>query len=218
LGAKADLSGATFTGTVRTAVLAHPTPSVYSALFTNHDTGSVGIVATVATNKALTVRGAGSQTGDLQQWQRSDGTVVGRVRDGGQIGVGNLITGTAFFVDMTQLGGTQAAVRIRGAASQSANLQEWQNSAGTVLTKIEASGNIVAPNTTGAINSGTFILGSRNSGGELTLVRQSAATSNPGALLARLYFRDGTNAGTLRLCVRAGAAGAETTIFDNIPQ
>ena len=51
----------------------------------------------------------------------------------------------------------------------------------------------------------------------MTMVRQSAASSNPGALLARLYFRDGTTTGTLKLVVRAGAAGAETTIFDNIP-
>ena len=106
---------------------------------------------------------------------------------------------------------------VRGAASQSANLQEWQNSAGTVLTRIESTGNLVVPGTTGAISSGTFIIGSRNSGGEMTMVRQSAASSNPGALLARLYFRDGTTTGTLKLVVRAGAAGAETTIFDNIP-
>jgi len=32
---------------------------------------------------------------------------------------------------------------IRGAASQSANLQEWQNSAGTVLVQIQSGGNIV---------------------------------------------------------------------------
>jgi hypothetical protein len=58
----------------------------------------------------------------------------------------------------------------------------------------------------------------RNSGAELTFNRQTAATTNPGANIARLYFRDGTNTGTLRLVVRAGASGAETTILDNIPQ
>jgi hypothetical protein len=69
-----------------------------------------------------------------------------------------------------------------------------------------------------AVASNQFILGTRNSGGELTLVRETAATTNPGANLARIYFRDGTNAGTLKLVVRAGTAGAETTILDNIPQ
>jgi hypothetical protein len=46
------------------------------------------------------------------------------------------------------------------------------------------------------------------------------ATSTPGNLstgVARLYFRDGTTVGTLKLVVKA-AAGAETTILDNIPQ
>ena len=57
-----------------------------------------------------------------------------------------------------------------------------------------------------------------NSGGRLQLVKQTAADSNPGANNARIYFRDGTTAGTLKLVVRAGAAGAETTILDNIPQ
>jgi hypothetical protein len=33
-----------------------------------------------------------------------------------------------------------------------------------------------------------------------------------------LYFRAGTNTGTLKLVVRAGAAGAETSIIDNIDQ
>ena len=37
---------------------------------------------------------------------------------------------------------------VRGATSQTANLQEWQNSAGTVLAKIDAYGNITAPNLT----------------------------------------------------------------------
>ena len=61
-------------------------------------------------------------------------------------------------------------------------------------------------------------MGSRNSGGELTLVRESAATTNPGANIARLYFRDGTTGGTLKLVVRAGAAGVEESLFDNIDQ
>jgi len=43
---------------------------------------------------------------------------------------------------------------IRGAASQSANLQEWQNSGGTVLAKVDSSGILFTPNlnlTTGNI-------------------------------------------------------------------
>lgn len=55
-------------------------------------------------------------------------------------------------------------------------------------------------------------------GGAVTLIKMAGAGSFPGAGFGKLYFRDGTNGGTLRLVVRAGAAGAETTILDNIPQ
>jgi hypothetical protein len=111
---------------------------------------------------------------------------------------------------------TQVGAVVRGAASQSANLQEWQNSAGTVLAKVIAGGNAYA---TDFRTTNTYgILGEANSGGRVVLTKQTAATPNVGAGVGNLYFRDGTNAGTLKLVVRAGAAGAETTILDNIPQ
>lgn len=42
--------------------------------------------------------------------------------------------------------------------------------------------------------------------------------TNPGAGQAKLYFVAGTTGGTLKLVVKAGAAGTQTTILDNIPQ
>lgn len=39
-------------------------------------------------------------------------------------------------------------ITVNGAASQSANLQEWKNSSGTTLTSINSSGNIIAPEAT----------------------------------------------------------------------
>jgi hypothetical protein len=57
----------------------------------------------------------------------------------------------------------------------------------------------------------------QNTGGYLRVRKQSAATTNPGADTASLYFRDGTLPNTLKLVARAGTAGAETTIYDNIP-
>jgi hypothetical protein len=41
-------------------------------------------------------------------------------------------------------GAAYVPLTIQGAASQTANLQEWQNSAGTVLAKIDALGNLTA--------------------------------------------------------------------------
>jgi len=61
-------------------------------------------------------------------------------------------------------------------------------------------------------------LSEESAGGRLRLTKATAIMTNPGANLAKIYLRDGTNAGTLKLVIRAGAAGAETTILDNIPQ
>jgi len=122
-------------------------------------------------------------------------------------------------------------LRINAAASQSGNLLEIRNSAGTVLARVESTGAVMfgagnmSVTNTGSIfaaalstNVGRISMGEENSGGRLTITRQTAATTNPGANIARFYLRDGTNAGTLKFVVRAGASGAETTILDNIPQ
>jgi len=64
------------------------------------------------------------------------------------------ITGSGGLRVNSAFGGAQAAITagsaattgaiIRGAASQTANLQEWQDSAGTVLNRINSAGQIVA--------------------------------------------------------------------------
>jgi hypothetical protein len=181
--------------------------------------GQLGVVSATAARQGLIVRGAASQSANLQEWQESNAGVPSAVTAFGGFRIrtfGATYSDTSLAVQAGYT--TEVPVRVRGVASQTANLTEWQNSAGTILTRIESTGNLVVPGTTGAISSGTFIVGSRNSGAEITMVRQTAATSNPGANLARMYFRDGTDAGTLKLVVRAGASGAETTILDNIPQ
>jgi hypothetical protein len=110
---------------------------------------------------------------------------------------------------------------IRGVAGQSADLLQIQNSGGTALARVDASGNLRSTgslfSSTVETTSGLIALTEVNSGGNLRMTKQTATPNNPGANIARIYFRDGTNAGTLKLVVRAGTAGAETTILDNIP-
>ena len=166
----------------------------------------------------LVLKGASGQTANLLQMQTSDGNVRSRITNTGAVRIGGDIASTGLAVNMDFIGAGGVGAVIRGAASQSANLQEWQNSGGTAVASVGSGGNFLFPSLSNAVASNQFILGTRNSGGELTLVRETAATTNPGANLARLYFRDGTNANTLKLVVRAGASGAETTILDNIPQ
>ena len=195
----------------------------------------------------LVLKGASGQTAFLTEWQNSGGTVLASVSNVGHLRTTSLrfsanngtiedINGVSPYVAFTT-GNIRFDARtstfiplvVRGAASQSANLQEWQNSAGTVLSRISSSGQIVTTqsmvssgdvvSTGGAVKAfnGLVTLGGVNSGGFTQMTKQTAATTNPGAGIGSIYFRDGTTAGTLKLVVRAGAAGAETTILDNIP-
>jgi hypothetical protein len=117
---------------------------------------------------------------------------------------------------MYSTGTASVGLVVKGVASQSANLQEWQNSGGTAIAKVDSAGIVYGAQIRTASSLG--LLTEASSGGAITLARPTAAFSNPGANTGRLYFRDGTTTGTLKLVVRAGAAGAETTILDNIPQ
>lgn len=97
--------------------------------------GNVGgdtITASGAAVKGLVVRGAASQTANLQEWQDSAGTVLTRVAAGGAI----------FTRNASVIGDTAGIVQflVQGAASQTGNLQNWANSAGTVLLAVNAAG------------------------------------------------------------------------------
>jgi hypothetical protein len=181
----------------------------------------LGVIAGAATTVGAVIRGAASQSANLQEWQTSAGTANTYVGSAGQIRTSVSIRSVSMDAVTSQLGIqsgnalTPTAI-LRGFASQTANLQEWQNDGGTALARVLSDGQLVSS----AINtSNNYVrLLEANSGGTLQLTRMTAAAGNPGANVARLFLRDGTNAGTLKLVVRAGAAGAETTILDNIPQ
>ena len=232
----------------------------------------VSVVPTSATNIPVAIRGAASQSADLQQWQDSTGGTPLAVSS--TYGLVGRNAGTVSFALSSQNGlgafylqsASQVGLIVRGAASQTADLQQWQNSSGATALSVNSAGLVTGTraftinqsnsgeyllrlagasgqtgdylqvrdsgaNTLASISSGGIIYGTQirglsslvllteaSGGGLLTMARATATPSNPGANTARLYLRDGTNAGTLKLVVRAGAAGAETTILDNIPQ
>lgn len=196
-------------------------------LFTVGYSGNTSLVPTSATTVPLTVKGASSQTANIQEWQNSAGTVLSSIGSGGILNLGsgtyenynansslrletrgtpgtervyaefqgvaaNDVTnenGGAFIRFRTSrvegygadigavrktLGASEFRIKtgdttannivtrlsinesgnvlingftsstigliIKGAVSQTANLQEWQNSAGTVLAKVESTG------------------------------------------------------------------------------
>jgi hypothetical protein len=170
-----------------------------------------------ATTTPVTIKAAAAQTASVLALQNSAGSITANftapVNNVNRLNLGGTDLSATLGITVHASGGVGQV--IRGAASQSANLQEWQNSAGTVVANMQAGGNLKASNVA-TLNS-LAQLAQANSGGVFIMARQTAAYSAPGANSAALYFRDGTTAGTLKLVVRAGAAGAETTILDNIP-
>lgn len=145
----------------------------------------------------VVVRGAASQTADLQQWQNSSGNSIARVGPSGGFYVDNTSgvnlwrinpDGEARFgsnapttgqVSIASSVSTNIGILVRGATSQTANLQEWQNSAGTVLASVTAAGvlNGTDIQAAGILNiSGSGYLGSR-----LNLITGGGA--NPGVLI-----------------------------------
>ena len=110
------------------------------ALNLNGDIAGVQLAATVFNNTTIgaIIRGAASQTADLQQWQDSAGTVLTKVRASGALNVGGAVSGTTLGV--LNIDPAWPALKVIGAASQTGNLQEWQNSAGIVLGSIASDG------------------------------------------------------------------------------
>ena len=123
-------------------------------------TAALSVASRVATESGLVVRGFASQSANLQEWQNSTGTVVANVNSTGDlttpnIGIGALggiynvsagsyITFPAAGMQINPYGAAKIGLVIKGAASQTANLLEFQNSSGTAITYVTASGHITA--------------------------------------------------------------------------
>lgn len=111
----------------------------------------LNVWSTGTTSVPLTVRGVASQTGDLQQWQNSSGTVLMNITSGGDLGLSAIrATGgsvqRAFFdkttesVRITPATTSHIGLVVKGIASQTADLQQWQDSAASVKAAISSAG------------------------------------------------------------------------------
>jgi hypothetical protein len=103
-------------------------------------TAKLQVHSTFASTVGVIVRGMTSQTADLLQTQTSAGAVNFSVDKFGRTMINPSTAGGILgaFTVYTQAGDIGAV--IRAAASQTANLQEWQDSAGTVLGAVTKDG------------------------------------------------------------------------------
>ena len=104
--------------------------------------GSFFVTPLSASEVVATVRGAASQSANLLQLQASDASVVANftapVNNVSRLNLGGTDLSATFGITVHASGGVGQV--IRGAASQSANLQEWQNSGSTALASISSAG------------------------------------------------------------------------------
>lgn len=122
----------------------------------------------------LAVKGYTAQTANLQEWRNSAGTVLSKIDSSGNLIMGSssqlirtqyitALSGNGPYITLSGTTGTilmlntttasNVVTTIQGTTSQSGNLTEWKNSAGTVLTKLDSAGNITTPTIT--TNAGT---------------------------------------------------------------
>lgn len=104
----------------------------------------------------VTVKGASGQSGDLQRWTDSSnirlsfidylGGITTPYILGGLSNTGKLLfnTSDANPIVAQSLVTTTVAFVAKGRSGQTADLQQWQNDSGTVLAKVDVSGNITA--------------------------------------------------------------------------
>jgi hypothetical protein len=116
-------------------------------------THQLGIVSGAAANVGLVIRGAASQSGNLLELQDSSGNNVMLVKPNSSINARYFdgIAASGTYLDnllvsnsLTMVGRSTTAVTaiVRGAASQTADLQQWQNSAGGNITRIDTYGRL----------------------------------------------------------------------------
>jgi hypothetical protein len=122
------------------------------------DTGAVG-------TKGFIVKGAASQSANLQEWQNSAGAVLASVESTGRL------TATSALIYNQSASATSLIVRSGNPSTT--YIQEWENYYGTTLSYVDANGNIYAPTV---------------SAGTLSADRWFTGTSY---VYSRIFFRNG---------------------------
>jgi hypothetical protein len=171
------------------------TTAAKATLTTNGDTGGFRIDTGAAANKGLIVKAAASQTGNLQEWQDSAATVLARINSSGGIQTAQVFTryfsnnaNSGAYVDTEAVSGTWSLIQrtttavnliIKAVASQTADLQQWQNSGGTILARVTVAGAITSAAATAGIGYETGAGGTATQGagsGKSTAVTLSKVT------------------------------------------
>ena len=132
------LSFISSSGNIRTTIAAVFGSTSYGAM--------VNVTPLSTTTVGAVIRGAASQTANLQEWQDSSGGILSSISSLGRLYTSQRLSilDTNFTGLFTVFGASATTVQaiIRGAAAQTADLQQWQNSTPTTLVRINSGGSI----------------------------------------------------------------------------
>ena len=106
--------------------------------------GSIITASADAIKPLILKQFSGNQTGNLFEAQLATTTVVAALKPNGSFYTGSAASAITARLAVSTNTASNPGVIIRGVTSQSANLQEWQDTSSTVLSKIDASGNLTA--------------------------------------------------------------------------
>jgi len=94
----------------------------------------------------ITIRAISSQTAPLQQWQNSSSVSVGGIGIAGNMNLagyltlGSITQATTTGLNIVLGNALHKGITVRSQSSQTANIQEWQNSSGTALSWVNKDG------------------------------------------------------------------------------
>lgn len=122
------------------------------------------ITGETTTTIPLSVRAIASQTVSLQQWQNSSSSAVasistaGYFATAGYISIGSITQVATTALNVNVINPSNKGIVIRASASQTANLQEWQNSSGTVISRVSSDGTLYSRGTELGDSQNPFLL------------------------------------------------------------
>jgi hypothetical protein len=180
---------------------------------TGSGTVSVDAQASITARSAgtigLQVRGATSQAADLLRFVNAGGTTLSWFNAGGSLfmgGSGTLISAVSGRAAFITNDAAQVPMLIRGAASQSANLLEVQNSASSVVARIDSVGDITA-----RVSRSTFAARYTTTDPSIAIQVNTGAASQTGD-----FFQTQTSTGTvMQRLTSAGLIRAADNVIAN---
>jgi hypothetical protein len=162
----------------------HPSDTAKASLasdntFTNNNNT---LVAATGATQLVVKQGATQSTTDLVQVQNTSGTPLALVTSGGSILTGgNVGAGSTSVISTARLSVTGAAsgigVIVRANATTPGDLQQWQNSGGTVLGGINYTGQVYAGSTSPLFTVNGITLASASSSGSTSATFTYSATT-----------------------------------------